>query len=73
MFRFIGDMVIGWIIFTDSGKQMANKIVNKTFNTVKKNIVNNTQLNDLLSIKDLFIENEEINNDKQIDNRTKNR
>lgn len=71
MFRFIGDMVIGWIVFTDSGKQVANNIVNKAFNNIKKNIIKNSQLNELLSLKDIFINNEE-NNESGI-NGTKNR
>ena len=71
MFRFLGDMVIGWIVFTDSGKQVANNIVNKAFNNIKKNIIKNSQLNELLSLKDIFINNEE-NNESGI-NGTKNR
>lgn len=72
MKRFLGDMLIGWIIFTPSGKKMANKIVNKAFNSIKKNVMNNSDFKELMSIKDIFI-NEE-SNDEQPDsnNRTKN-
>lgn len=72
MIRFIGDMIIGWIVFTPSGKKVANKLVNKAFNTVKRNLMNNSDLKELMSIKDIFI-NEESNDEKpNSNNRTKN-
>jgi hypothetical protein len=72
MIRFIGDMIIGWIVFTPSGKKVANKLVNKAFNTIKKNVMNNSDLKELMSIKDIFI-NEESNDEKpNSNNRTKN-
>lgn len=71
MLRFIGDMVIGWIIFTDDGKKFANKIVSKTVNTAKTNLVKNLPLKDLPIISELLTDGE--NNDKpKSNNGTKN-
>jgi hypothetical protein len=66
MFRFIGDMFIGWIIFTDSGKKTANKIFNNSINQIKKTIMNNNDLKELLSLSDIF-----LNDDKGNDNEKK--
>ena len=70
--RFLGDMLIGWIIFTPSGKQMANKIVNKAFNTVKKNMLNNPNVKDLMSFQDIFMNGNDDDNKSKSNNGTKN-
>lgn len=72
MMRFLGDMLIGWIIFTPSGKQMANKIVNKAFNTVKKNMLNNPNVKDLMSFQDIFMNGNDDDNKSKSNNGTKN-
>lgn len=64
MLKFIRDMLIGWIIYTDSGKQTANKIVNYAYTQIKKNI-NTPNVDD----KKKNVRN---NNVKQYDNRTAN-
>lgn len=73
MIRLLGDLLIGWIIFTPEGKNVANKIVGTAFNTVKNNITNSSQLKEIFSMKDIFIKGN--TNDTatiQQDNRTKN-
>lgn len=72
MIRFLGDMFIGWIIFTPSGKKMANKIVSKAFNTVKKNVMSNSDLKELMSLQDIFIKEESNDTKSDSNNRTKN-
>ena len=67
MLRSVGDMLIGWIVYTDSGKKMANKIVNKVITNVKKNIMNNPQLKEMASLKDIFKQDED-NKGEQNDN-----
>lgn len=62
MLRFVGDMLIGWIVYTDSGKKMANKIVNKVINNVKKNIIDSPQFKEIASLKDIFNQDEDDNN-----------
>jgi len=61
MLRFIGHMFIGWIIYTDSGKQTINKLVSKAFNHVKTNALKSSELQELMSLKDIFMKDE--NND----------
>ena len=71
MLRFIGDMVIGWVIFTDDGKKFANKIVNKTINTAKNNIMKQLPIQNLPIISEILKDND--NDDKSnINNGTKN-
>ena len=65
MLRFIGDMFIGWILFTDSGKKTINMVVNKAYKHIQSNVLNSTQMKDLLSLKDIFIKDE---NDKSTTN-----
>lgn len=70
MFRFFGDLFIGWIIFTDTGKKTINNIVNKAFNQVKSNISKSNQFAEILSLKEIFDNGEE--DDTKSNNRTKN-
>lgn len=65
MLRFIGDMFIGWILFTDTGKKTINMVVNKAYKHIQSNVLNSTQVKDLLSLKDIFIKDE---NDKSTTN-----
>ena len=65
MLRFIGDMFIGWILFTDTGKKTINMVVNKAYKHIQSNVLNSTQMKDLLSLKDIFIKDE---NDKSTTN-----
>lgn len=65
MLRFIGDMFIGWILFTDIGKKTINMVVNKAYKHIQSNVLNSTQMKDLLSLKDIFIKDE---NDKSTTN-----
>lgn len=65
MLRFIGDMFIGWILFTDTGKKTINIVVNKAYKHIQSNVLNSTQMKDLLSLKDIFIKDE---NDKSTTN-----
>ena len=58
MLRFVGDMLIGWIVYTDSGKVISN---------VKKNIMSNPQLKEMASLKDIFKQDED-NKGEQNDN-----
>lgn len=55
MLRFIGDMFIGWILFTDTGKKTINSLVNKAYKHVQSNVLKSTQLKELISLKDIFI------------------
>lgn len=59
MMTFIRDMIIGWIVYTDSGKKMANKIVGKTYNTLKNNVMKSPQFKEIVSLKDIFIKDED--------------
>ena len=43
MLRFIGDMFIGWILFTDTGKKTINSLVNKAYKHVQSNVLKSTQ------------------------------
>lgn len=43
MKTFLRDMFIGWIIYTDSGKKVANKIVNYAYNQIKANILSSSE------------------------------
>lgn len=70
MFRFFGDLFIGWIIFTDTGKKTINKVMNKAFNQVKSNITKSKQFSEILSLKEIFDNGEE--DDTKSNNRTKN-
>lgn len=66
MLTFIRDMVIGWIVYTDSGKKMANKIVGKTYDTIKNNVLKSPQFKEIVSLKDIFIkDNNESDTNKQ--------
>lgn len=65
MLRFIGDMFIGWILFTDTGKKTINMVVNKAYKHIQSNVLNSTQMKDLLLLKDIFIKDE---NDKSTTN-----
>ena len=65
MLRFIGDMFIGWILFTDTGKKTINMVVNKAYKHIQSNVLNSAQMKDLLSLKDIFIKDE---NDKSTTN-----
>jgi hypothetical protein len=38
MINFIRDMIIGWIIYTESGKKTANSIVNYAYKQIKSSI-----------------------------------
>lgn len=49
MFNFIRDMVIGWIIYTDAGKKVANKIVTYTYQQVKSNIMQSSQIKNIVN------------------------
>lgn len=44
MKTFLRDMFIGWIIYTDSGKKVANKIVNYAYNQIKANILSSSEI-----------------------------
>lgn len=44
MKTFLRDMFIGWIIYTDSGKKVANKIVNYAYNQIKENILSSSEI-----------------------------
>ena len=72
MMRFLGDMLIGWIIFTPSGKKMANKIVNNAFNTMKKSLLNNPNVKEILSFQDIFMNGNDDNNESTFNSGTKN-
>ena len=68
MKAFIRDMLIGWILYTESGKRFANKVVNYTYKQVKESLASNTD-------KEQKPNKQEYrnNNDKQqFNNRTKN-
>jgi hypothetical protein len=41
MINFIRDMIIGWIIYTESGKKTANSIVNYAYKQIKSSISSN--------------------------------
>lgn len=66
MKTFLRDMFIGWIIYTDSGKKVANKIVNYCFKYAKNNVLSliETQFDDKKDNRN--------NNAKQNNNRAKN-
>jgi hypothetical protein len=68
MFRFIGDMVIGWILFTDSGKKTINKLMDYTYKKVKSNIMNSPQIKELLNNKKEFTKEDH----EKFNSRTKN-
>lgn len=70
MMRFIGDMLIGWVIYTESGKKMANKLVGTTIKYVTNNVMKSDQLKEIMSIKDIFIKDKD---DKISNNRTEDR
>lgn len=73
MMRLLGDLLIGWILFTSEGKNVANKIVGTAFNTVKNNIAHSSQLKEIFSMKDIFIKGEDNEpNNIQQNNGTKN-
>ena len=72
MMRFLGDMLIGWIIFTPSGKKMANKIVNNAFNTMKKSLLNNPNVKEILSFQDIFMNGNDYDNESTFNSGTKN-
>ena len=58
MLKFLGHMFIGWIVYTDSGKQAINKLVSKAFNHIKSNALKSSELQELMSLKDIFIKDE---------------
>lgn len=70
MLRFIGDMIIGWVIYTESGKKMANKLVGKTIKHITNNVMKSPQFKEIASLKDIFIKDED---DTVSNNRTENR
>lgn len=77
MFVFIRDMLIGWILFTQDGKKVANKVVSYAYKNIKKNVVNSSQYKELASITDIFIkeennEHKEHNKHQHFNNRPKN-
>lgn len=69
MFRFIGDMLIGWVLFTDTGKKTINKLVGYTYKKVKKNLINSPQFKEIMSLNEVFTKD---NNYAKSNNRTKN-
>jgi hypothetical protein len=73
MFVFIRDMLIGWIVFTQDGKKVANKMVSYVYKNIKKNITNSSQFKELVDLKDIFIKEEKDEPNKQhFNNRPKN-
>ena len=68
MKAFIRDMIIGWILYTESGKRFANKVVNYTYNQVKESLSSNSNTEQKTTKQEY-----RNNNDKQqFNNRTKN-
>lgn len=64
MKTFIRDMIIGWVLYTDSGKKVANKIVTIVVKQVATSVSNSSQFKELVSLKDIFTKGEEKNDDK---------
>lgn len=73
MKKFLGDMFIGWILFTDSGKKAANKVVNIAYKQVKKNVLKSSQFQEILALKDIFlnVDGDEDENGEKSNDRTK--
>jgi hypothetical protein len=69
MFRFIGDMFIGWIVFTDSGKKTMNKLFNHAYKKAKNKIINSPQFKEIMSINEIF---DKDNQNVKSNNRPKN-
>lgn len=67
MKAFLRDMIIGWILYTESGKKFANKIVNYTYKQVKESLESNDKQQK--PNKQEFRNN---NDKQQFNNRTKN-
>lgn len=67
MKTFLRDMFIGWIIYTDSGKKVANKIVNYAYNQIKANILSSSEITEQKPKKD-----NRNYYDKQSNDRSKN-
>ena len=67
MKAFLRDMIIGWILYTESGKRFANKVVNYTYRQVKESLESNDKQQKLN--KQEFRNN---NDKQQFNNRTKN-
>ena len=72
MIKFIGDMLIGWIIFTPTGKKVANNIVNMAFNRVKSNLMSNSDFKELMSLADVVMNGKSNDSKSSTDNGTKN-
>jgi len=70
MFGFLRDMLIGWIIFTPEGKDVANKVFTKTYNQLKKNIVKSEQFKEIINIKNVILDGGK--NESKSNDRTKN-
>lgn len=67
MIRFLGDMVIGWIIYTDSGKKMANMVMNTAINKIKSNVSKTLNNKDFKALKDsiLGLQNEQDKSNRE--------
>lgn len=59
MLKMLEGLAVGWIIFTDNGKQFTNKIVNKAYKRVKKRVLKSEQFKLLKSMKDIFDDEDE--------------
>ena len=66
MFSFLRDMFIGWIVFTQDGKKVANKAVTYVYKNIKKNVMKSQQYKEIVGLKDIFVkDSEEENESKQ--------
>jgi hypothetical protein len=76
MFSFLRDMFIGWIVFTQDGKKVANKVVTYVYKNIKKNVKNSQQYKEIVGLKDIFVKDSEVedesNRNTKFNNRPKN-
>lgn len=76
MFSFLRDMVIGWVLFTQDGKKVANKAVTYVYKNIKKNVTNSQQYKEIVGLKDIFVKDGEVedesNRNTKFNNRPKN-
>lgn len=65
MLRFMRDMAIGWIVYTKSGRQTADKIVKRVCKNVKKRMAKSQQFQEIKSLADIFLKDDDDERDEQ--------
>jgi hypothetical protein len=66
MKRFLGDMFIGWILFTKSGKKAVNNVFNLATKSIKENMLNSNEFKELINLKNIILGEDDEKSDEAV-------